>query len=118
MIARSIGAAPRQRGSSDGWTLRSSYRLSSGSRISAPYAQTATASGSAAAIRSSASSSWSRAGWISSRPRSRAADATGGGASLRPRPRGASGRVTTSAGRCGLSASRSSTVAAKLDVPR
>ena len=34
-------------------------------------------------------------------PSSRAASATGGGASLRPRPFGASGRVTTSAGRCG-----------------
>ena len=32
MIARSIGAAPRQRGSSDGCTLKISYSLSSGSR--------------------------------------------------------------------------------------
>ena len=35
-IARSIGAAPRQRGSSDGWTLSSSCADSSGSLISAP----------------------------------------------------------------------------------
>ena len=39
MIARSTGAAPRQRGSSDGWTLRiGPKRLSSGSRMSAPNA--------------------------------------------------------------------------------
>ncbi len=57
MIARSIGAAPRQRGSSEGWTLRISVRLSSGSRISWPKAQTRSASGSAARIRSSAPSS-------------------------------------------------------------
>ena len=40
MIARSIGAAPRQRGSSDGCTLKISYSLSSGSRTSTPKAQT------------------------------------------------------------------------------
>ena len=45
MIARSTGAAPRQRGSSDGCTLTSSWSLSSGSLISAPNAQTTTASG-------------------------------------------------------------------------
>ena len=43
--------------------------------------------------------------WCSSIPRSRAASATGGGATLRPRPRGRSGGVTTSAGRCGDAAS-------------
>ena len=48
----------------------------------------------------------------------RAVCATGGGASLRPRPCGASGRVTTSTGRCSLAASRSRTVAANSDVPR
>ena len=36
MIARSIGAAPRQRGSSEGWTLKISYSLSSGSETSTP----------------------------------------------------------------------------------
>ena len=51
-------------------------------------------------------------------PRERARRATGGGDSLRPRPAGRSGRVTTSAGRCGESASRSSTATAKSDVPR
>ncbi len=49
MIARSIGAAPRQRGSSDGWTLINGSSLRSGSRISCPKAQTTTASGRAAA---------------------------------------------------------------------
>ena len=40
MIARSIGAAPRQRGSSDGCTFRISCSLSKGSLISCPKAQT------------------------------------------------------------------------------
>ena len=40
MIARSTGAAPRQRGSSDGWTLSTPKSVSSGSLISAPKAQT------------------------------------------------------------------------------
>ena len=57
MIARSTGAAPRQRGSSDGWTLSSSWSDSSGSLISAPNAHTHTASGAAPAIRARASSS-------------------------------------------------------------
>ncbi len=42
MIARSIGAAPRQRGSSDGCTLRISCADSNGSLISAPKAHTTT----------------------------------------------------------------------------
>ena len=48
MIARSIGAAPRQRGSSEGWTFSIGSSESSGSRISWPKAQTTTASGAAA----------------------------------------------------------------------
>src|SRR3954470_5593656 len=55
---------------------------------------------------------------MTSSPSSRARTATGGGASARPRPRRLSGRVTTSAGRCGPSARRSSTAAAKSEVPR
>ncbi len=47
MIARSIGAAPRQRGSSDGWTLSIRWSESSGSLISAPNAHTQTTSGRA-----------------------------------------------------------------------
>ena len=57
MIARSIGAAPRQRGSSEGCTLSIGHPESSGSRISWPKAQTASASGRTARIRSRASSS-------------------------------------------------------------
>ena len=119
IIARSTGAAPRQRGSSDGWTLRiGPKRLSSGSLMSAPNAQSSRTSGSAAAMRSTLSGSLAFSGWKTSIPSSRAASATGGGASLRPRPFGASGRVTTSAGRCGVSARRRSTAAAKEEVPR
>ena len=50
MIARSIGAAPRHRGSSDGCTFSISQRDSSGSVISAPNAHTSTTSGRARAI--------------------------------------------------------------------
>ncbi len=77
-----------------------------------------TAPGWAAAIRSRASSPFTFSGWSSSRPSSRAASATGGDCTLRPRPRGRSGRVTTSAGRWLESARRRSTVAAKSVVPR
>ena len=117
-IARSTGAAPRQRGSSDGCRFSISCSDSSGSLISAPKAQIAIASGSAAAIRSLACSAFTSSGWKTSMPSSRAVSATGGAASLRPRPRGASGRVTTSCGLCGLAARRSRTVAAKSEVPR
>jgi hypothetical protein len=118
MIARSTGAAPRQRGSSDGWTLRISKSASSGSLISAPKAHTTTTSAPDAATRSPASGVLTDSGCHSSRPRSRAALATGGGVSLRPRPAARSGRVTTSAGRWSLCARRSRTAAAKADVPR
>src|SRR5437588_8323490 len=50
-------------------------------------------------------------------PSSRAACATGGAESLRPRPRGRSGRVRTRTGRCSEAASRSSTGTANEDVP-
>ena len=106
MIARSTGAAPRHRGSSDGCTFSISQRDSSGSVMSAPKAHTSTASGRACAIVSIADSALTETGWSSAIPSSRAASATGGGDSLRPRPRGRSGRVTTRSGRCGESASR------------
>ena len=118
IIARSIGAAPRHRGSSDGWTLRISCSDSSGSLISAPNAHTTSASGSAAAIVARASSSLTVAVWASSSSSSRAVSATGGDCNRRPRPRGRSGRVTTSVGRCAVPASAPSTIAANSDVPR
>jgi hypothetical protein len=118
MIARSTGAAPRQRGSSDGCTLSMRCSDSSGSLSRAPNAQTTTASGRTAAIRSRASGALTLSGWSTSRPSARAVSATGGAVSRRPRPAGRSGRVTTSAGRWSLAASRSRTAAAKALVPR
>ena len=99
MIARSIGAAPRQRGSSEGWTLRIGCAESNGSRISWPKAQTAATSGRASPIRASASESLTLAACSSSISSSRAASATGGGCVLRPLPLGRSGGATTSRGR-------------------
>src|SRR5579859_5312410 len=118
MMARSIGAAPRHRGSSDGWTLSIGYSESNGSRMSAPNAQTQTTSGRAAAIWARAASSLTDAGWASSRPSSAATCATGGAARRRPRPAGRSGRVTTRAGRCAVAASARRTAAANSEVPR
>src|SRR3954469_19500889 len=117
-IARSTGAAPRQRGSKEGWTFHIWCSDRSGSRINAPNAQIATPSGRAAAIADRASSEFTLSGWRTSIPSSRAASATGGGSTLRPRPRGRSGRVTTSCGRWSLAASRSSTATANGEVPR
>jgi hypothetical protein len=117
-IARSIGAAPRQRGSSEGWTLSISCCERSGSFKSAPNAQMQTTSGSARAMRARACSSFTFSGWNSSIASRPAASATGGCPSFRPRPRGRSGRVTTSTGRCADSARRSSTVTANSEVPR
>ena len=62
MIARSMGAAPRQRGSSDGWTLKITWSLSSGSLISAPNAHRQSASGRVAPIRATASSELTESG--------------------------------------------------------
>jgi len=78
MMARSIGAAPRQRGSSDGCTLYIGCEDRSGSLISAPKAQMETPSGRAAAIAARASSELTLSGWSSSIPSSRAASAAGG----------------------------------------
>ncbi len=99
MIARSIGAAPRQRGSSEGWTLSISQRDRSGSLIRAPNAHTTTTSGSAAAIASSVSGRLTPAGCSSSMPSARVVAAIGGEDRWRPRPLGRSGRVSTSRGR-------------------
>jgi hypothetical protein len=86
--------------------------------ISAPNAQTTSASGETAAIAAKESSAWMSGGWMTSMPSDRARSATGGGESFWPRPRFASGRVTTRAGRCSDPASRSNTAAANSDVPR
>src|SRR4051812_27966369 len=118
MIARSTRAPPRQRGSSDGWTLSIGWSESSGSRIRPPNADTQTTSGRADAMAARASSSLTLGGCRTSMPSSRAAAAAGGGARRRPRPRGRSGRVTTSKGRCAEAASRRSTATAKSLVPR
>ena len=86
--------------------------------MSAPNAQTTTTSAPVAATRAPASAVLIDSGWKSSRPSSRAAVATGGGVSLRPRPAARSGRVTTSAGRWSEAARRSRTAAANAEVPR
>jgi hypothetical protein len=117
MIARSIGAAPRHRGSSDGCTFSGAKPSSSRSPISAPNAQTTTASGAAAAIRSYAASSLIDSGWSTSIASSRATATIGGGASTCPRPRLRSGRVTTRLGVWPAAARRRSTPAANSDVP-
>ena len=80
--------------------------------------QTQIASGPACSMRSSDDSSLTVSAWCSSRPRSRAASATGGAAILRPRPCGRSGGVTTSTGRCGDTASADPDVHGALDVER
>ena len=79
MIARSIGAAPRQRGSIDGCTFNIGSSESSGSRISWPKAQTAAVSGCTERIRSSASSSLTLSTCANSTPSSLATSAAGGG---------------------------------------
>ena len=83
MIARSTGAAPRQRGSSDGCTLRIGCAERSCSPISAPNAHTTTCAGpggaaAACTISATASGSLTRGGCASARPSWRAASATGG----------------------------------------
>src|SRR5450755_321180 len=118
MIARSIGAAPRQRGSSEGWRFRIRCSESSGSLINAPKAQTQTACGSISATQRRVGSSLTNCGCASLMPSSRAAWATGGAERWRPRPRGRSGRVITSSGRCGEAATRCRTAAANSEVPR
>ena len=63
MIARSTGAAPRHRGSSEGWTLSIGWADSSGSRMRAPKAHTQTAAGSAAAMTATDSGELTSCGW-------------------------------------------------------
>jgi len=118
MIARSIGAAPRQCGSSEGWMLSSGHSESSGSRTIWPKAQTMTASGRTARIRASDSSSLTAPVCSSSMPSSVATSAAGGDCMRRPRPLGRSGGVTTSSGRWVEVACLRSTSPANSDVPR
>src|SRR5262249_48749552 len=94
MIARSTGAGPRQRGKSEGCTLSHKPCSSSDSGISSPYAATTTMSAS------SATSGPSRSDCITGIPCRSATSFAGGAASLRPRPRGASGRVRSATMSC------------------
>src|SRR5262245_26677151 len=120
MIARSTGAAPRQRGSSEGWTFNSSCSDRRGSLMRAPNAHTTTVwRAPPAAIIARAAGSLTLRGCATGIPSERARSATGGEASRRPRPRGRSGRVSTSVGRwASLPARRSRTAAANSEVPR
>ncbi len=104
MIARSTGAAPRHRGSSDGWTLSHVRSVRSAGGIRSPYAQTTTVGAP------SSSPAPGRSGWRTGIPSRSATSFAGGAASRRPRPAGASGRVR-SAAISWRSASRSSTSA-------
>jgi len=121
MIARSIGDAPRQRGSSDAWTLtrprRGSDSTGSGSRR--PYAATTPSSGSNAAIASRNDASPSFVGCSTARPADSARAFTGDAETCRPRPRGLSGCVTTPTTVAWGEASRASSVGtAKAGVPK
>ncbi len=119
MIARSIGVAPRQRGSRDGCTFSISSSESRGSEISWPNAQTTPTSGAAPRTPSTASGRLTLVRLEPrSKPSSRAASAAGGDAIRRPLPFGRSGCVTTRLGLCGEAASRRRTVTANSDVPR
>ena len=118
MIARSTGAAPRQRGSSDGWTLSISKSLQQG--LLDERAERAHDDDVGLGRGDP------RAGLgpvdvlglveVDAEALGDARDRRCG--QRRPRPAGRSGRVTTSTGRCGVRARRSRTLAAKPDVPR
>ena len=87
--ARSTGAAPRHRGSSEKWTLIIGSAASTCGLMIRPKATTTPSS---AAAPSASSTSWD-----TGRPSSSAAALTGLGEVAVPRPRRRSGRVTTSA---------------------
>ena len=96
-IACATGAAPRQRGSSDAWTLiaRPSTRASSAPGMRLPYAAQMSTAGRSARTASS-STPRRRAGWSTVRPSSAARCATAE-RRIRPRWAGRSGWVTTPA---------------------
>ena len=104
MSARSTGAAPRQRGRSDGWTLSHSRSASTSSGTIKPYA-TATTVGAP-----TSRPSWGESGSSTGIPSRRAVSLAGERASLRPLPAGASGRVISERISC-RSARRSRTSA-------
>ena len=87
-IARSTGAAPRQRGSSDGMDVQPErlveQRLRDQQAVGADHDR----------VDGLVGGSSGRSGWCTGIPSRSAASFAGGGASLRPRPRGASGRVS------------------------
>ena len=90
MIARSTGAAPRQRGSSDGWTFSQSRSLE---QLLGDEHAVAGDDDDPAPRRGTRSS---RSGCSTGIPSRSAASFAGGAAILRPRPGGRSGRVTRS----------------------
>ena len=96
------GAAPRQAGSTEKCRLTQPWggMSSADCGSSAPYAVTGQQSGPIARSRSRNSGSRTFTGVSTSRPASRASRATGLGSRWRPRPAGASGRVTTAATSC------------------
>src|SRR3954451_10491373 len=113
------GAAPRQAGRMEKCRLTQPRggisSAACGSR--APYAVTGQQSGPIARSGSRNSGARARAGVSTSRPAAAARWATGLGSTLRPRPAGASGRVTTAATSCREVSSASSAVTAVSGVP-
>ena len=114
-----IGAAPRQRGSSEPCTLMHPRGgMSSTARGSSlPYATTMTASGASARSRSCSSSFFSVAGWQTGMPRASASSLTGGAVSTCLRPCGLSGWVYTAHTSCPASSNARRLGTAKSGVP-
>ena len=110
MTACWTGAAPRQAGSSEKCRLTQPCAGMSRATLgrSAPYATTGQQSGAISRSRARNSSSRGFTGLSTSMPASSARSATGLATSRRPRPAGASGRVTTAATSCRPDAIRAS----------
>ena len=107
MTAHWIGAAPRQRGSSEACTFRQPKRgmASTSAGSSMPYAATHTTSGSSAASAACSSASRNVRGQRTGMPRRSASAFTGLATNCLPRPRTASGRVYTATTSCWLASS-------------
>jgi hypothetical protein len=118
-IACCTGAAPRHAGSTEKWRLTQPFvgiaRADSG--ISAPYATTGTQSGSSAARAAWNSGSRGCTGLSTGTPSSSARSPTGEATIRRPRPAGASGRVTTPTRSCADAATASRAGSATSGVP-